>query len=285
MPKGTRGITTTEKVCPACGGAFSVRAGRDHQKTCSVACGQKMRLAAIGTGKRQPSVELKCVGCGVDFKTFASRALNGAMYCSRTCSDAAMSLRVEKACETCSKPFEVAKFRAEGARFCSIKCARVILGLAMRKRAPVTCACCSKEFETFACKVGRKKFCSKACMWQVMRGEGSPHWAGVGVYEYVTDETGAEVKRKNKPAAAAKTAARNAGILQATPAWADMKKIRAVYRAAAKLTKETGIPHHVDHMVPLNSKLVCGLHVENNLQVLPWIENLKKWNTTWPDMP
>jgi hypothetical protein len=42
---------------------------------------------------------------------------------------------------------------------------------------------------------------------------------------------------------------------------------------------------HVDHIVPLVSKFVCGLHCEANLQLLPGPENQRKGNRVWPDMP
>lgn len=88
----------------------------------------------------------------------------------------------------------------------------------------------------------------------------------------------------NKDKLAAKAAARRALKMQATPAWADVDAIGAFYAEARRLTRETGIAHHVDHIVPLKSKLVCGLHCEANLQVLPGAANLSKGNRVWPNM-
>jgi len=65
---------------------------------------------------------------------------------------------------------------------------------------------------------------------------------------------------------------------QSMPAWADKDKILEFYIEARKLTKETGILHEVDHIIPSNHKLVCGLHNEFNLQILTKDENRKKSN-------
>jgi hypothetical protein len=43
-----------------------------------------------------------------------------------------------------------------------------------------------------------------------------------------------------------------------------------------RLTRETGIQHHVDHVIPLKGRLVSGLHVVENLRVIPGKENLAK---------
>lgn len=84
---------------------------------------------------------------------------------------------------------------------------------------------------------------------------------------------------------AAKQARRRAAETKATPAWANQALISSFYELAREATQRTGIPHHVDHIVPLRGKIVCGLHVESNLQVLPGAENLSKSNRQWPDMP
>lgn len=62
------------------------------------------------------------------------------------------------------------------------------------------------------------------------------------------------------------------------PPWADKKAIQSIYIKARYLTKKTGIRHEVDHIIPSNHPLVCGLHIESNLQILTEDENIKKSN-------
>ena len=64
--------------------------------------------------------------------------------------------------------------------------------------------------------------------------------------------------------------------------WADQKKIEVFYLEARKLTQQTGVKHHVDHVYPMISPFMCGLHVEDNLQILTAFENCSKSNRTWP---
>lgn len=88
----------------------------------------------------------------------------------------------------------------------------------------------------------------------------------------------------NKPAYIARVVKRNAQKLKAHPKWANDFFIEEAYRLAALRTKMLGFKWHVDHIVPLQSKFVCGLHVENNLRVIPGAENLGKGNRHWPGM-
>ncbi len=75
--------------------------------------------------------------------------------------------------------------------------------------------------------------------------------------------------------------ARRRRLRNARPKWlseAHRAQIRAIYLAARQLTKTTGVKHVVDHVVPLQSEVVCGLHVPWNLQILTHIENSVKSN-------
>lgn len=89
-------------------------------------------------------------------------------------------------------------------------------------------------------------------------------------------------KLKNKDKLRQKKARRRAKELFAYPSWANKNKILQKYKEAVIKMQKTKIKHHVDHIYPLNSKWLCGLHVENNLQVISEKENLKKGNRTWP---
>jgi len=62
------------------------------------------------------------------------------------------------------------------------------------------------------------------------------------------------------------------------PPWADIAAIRSVYLEAQRLTAITGVRHEVDHILPLKSETVSGLHVETNLRVIPGRENASKGN-------
>lgn len=61
------------------------------------------------------------------------------------------------------------------------------------------------------------------------------------------------------------------------PAWADKQAISWVY-AVAKAWRAAGEDVHVDHVVPLKGRTVSGLHVHENLTVIPAVENLRKNN-------
>ena len=98
------------------------------------------------------------------------------------------------------------------------------------------------------------------------------------VKEYYT-----KYAKANRGAVNGYKAKRRAAKLQATLAWADLQYIKDLYSNAAEanaLFEAVGVSpkFQVDHIVPLQHGLVCGLHTEDNLQILTAEENLKKSN-------
>jgi len=85
---------------------------------------------------------------------------------------------------------------------------------------------------------------------------------------------------KSKVCAAA--AAYRSASLRATPQWLTSKQaqeIKDFYWLSKDLTAVSGEIYHVDHIVPLRGKNICGLHVPWNLQILPADINLSKGNS------
>lgn len=94
-----------------------------------------------------------------------------------------------------------------------------------------------------------------------------------------------EVKRlwvkNNIGAVLASSAKRRSAKLLRTPNWLtefDHLKMKCYYQVASMRSKESGQNWHVDHIIPLQGENVCGLHVPNNLQIIPAIENMRKNN-------
>ena len=88
-------------------------------------------------------------------------------------------------------------------------------------------------------------------------------------------------KERNTVWVRADTKARRRKHRLATPKWLTREQkgqIRELYKIAITMTKTTGEQYVVDHIVPLRSEFVCGLHVPWNLRVIPRQENLLKSN-------
>lgn len=76
-------------------------------------------------------------------------------------------------------------------------------------------------------------------------------------------------------------AKRRADKLRATPLWlteVDKERIQNEYKLAALQAKITGESWHVDHIIPLQGNLVCGLHVPSNLKAMRGKDNISKYN-------
>jgi len=76
----------------------------------------------------------------------------------------------------------------------------------------------------------------------------------------------------------ATASAREKRIINATPAWLSKEQklqIQAHYKQAWQLSIE-GVKYEVDHIVPIKNKIVCGLNVPWNMQVITRKENRSK---------
>jgi hypothetical protein len=88
-------------------------------------------------------------------------------------------------------------------------------------------------------------------------------------------------KARNLVWTRADTKARRRKHREATPPWLSRKhksETRQLYQIAITMTQTTGEQYVVDHIYPLRSDVVCGLHVPWNLRVVTQAENLKKSN-------
>jgi hypothetical protein len=153
------------------------------------------------------------------------------------------------------------------------------------------CKQCKKE--TRPSRAGSE---SSAEYWQKYYGDNkdrlnSRYQTTPGVREYQLNRyksNSAEInkkkedyRRRNLDKFAAKEAKRRSKKLSATPPWLtkeDFAEMENFYWLAKDLEVVSGQQYHVDHIVPLQGKNVCGLHVPWNLQVLPSDINLSKQN-------
>jgi hypothetical protein len=64
-----------------------------------------------------------------------------------------------------------------------------------------------------------------------------------------------------------------------TTSWRNDDIIKCYYSLSIRLSNCLDIPFQVDHIIPLQGKLVSGLHVETNLQVITAPQNRTKSNS------
>ena len=76
-------------------------------------------------------------------------------------------------------------------------------------------------------------------------------------------------------------------IVEATPPWVDdvmSQQMKDLYKESAALQVSTGEKYHVDHIIPIQSKVVCGLHVPWNLRIVTAEVNQSKSNSIQEDL-
>ena len=284
MPKGHKGITLVTRPCLECGAPFSVPKGQEkNKKYCTPACGRANKTR----NQFRPETR-NCAHCNKEFTVTQSSPQK---TCSYVCAGLNKRKQVDRKCVVCEKPFTT--FEASKVRCCSAACGVIRQSHPRARRVTVVCATCKKPVRILASKEATTKYCSKKCLYQneALREKQSADSTGAGNNMYkgtgipTTSASGKQYRRQPLVVELAKYAKRRASKRNAAPAWADREAIETIYAKAKQFSDLTGEAFHVDHIVPLISDLVCGLHWEGNLQILPGFDNLSKGNKVWPDMP
>lgn len=276
------GRTTVTRPCPVCATEFSVVKGMEKNKQyCSTSCGHTARAAKLNTEETR-----QCVHCT---KEFMARLSTPQKHCSTKCAGLAKRDRQMRYCLTCESQFEV--FTASPVRHCSIKCSAV--SKVVPPSCTVVCKHCQKVELVSTHRAKVYVYCSRRCRdkcpamsehrSKLRTGENNPMYKGMGIK--TVSASGKTYSRIAPHREHAQSAKRRSNKKRAVPGWADLAAIEVIYAKAESFRQLTGEPFHVDHIVPLTSDLVCGLHWEGNLQILTGFDNLSKGNAHWPDMP
>ena len=117
-------------------------------------------------------------------------------------------------------------------------------------------------------KFGLKYFC-KSC-FNILYNNSRKEWK-VNNKDKIKNQN-LKYRKSHRKFLTFKESVRRAQKLKATPKWANLEEVKNTYKNCPK-------GYHVDHIIPLQGKNVCGLHVEYNLQYLSASENVKKSNS------
>lgn len=259
---------------------------------------------------KRNGTDKECPACGAFFYVQAYRA-DQALFCSMKCLWSGRKRRQKKEvmikCEHCLQDYVVPAYREEKTRFCSHRCQRLaclpeIEGPrleAIRRPRPKMSpaeriakrAASNRRYSERNSDILKAKSRERYLRDRTNRKAKNKQWRidNPGKVNAQNRENrlrrGDKIRadrqnhyRKNSARYKAQAVARKEHIRIATPPWADLGKIASIYAEAERLTKETGIPHHVDHFYPLRGKTMCGLHVEGNLQIIHAVANLRKSN-------
>jgi hypothetical protein len=224
------------------------------------------------TKKQPPMVTKQCKVCSSDFQVSQYR-VKYKHTCSKECRVKASAIghstgvtMVARDCPVCGVGFSVKKGQERNVQYCSASCGHKARAAMLTTKVTNTCTICLREFLCLRCKRGQKT-CSIACGAESQRRT----WAtGVGLGD---------------PRVTAAVAVRRANKKGAVPGWFNKAEAAAIYNEADRLRREHGSVVHVDHIVPLTSELVCGLHWAGNLRIMSGADNQAKGNRIWPDMP
>ena len=152
-----------------------------------------------------------------------------------------------------------------------------------------TCTACKVEMDlsSFYMRKGNPRSECKSCTLAQNKKSVTPEAKLKAQARYRKDnreelnEKHSAYKKANRGLSNAQWMKYHANKLNATPAWLTDEQnddIKTMYVLAKKFEKLCNTRYHVDHIVPLAGKDVCGLHVPWNLQLLPASVNIAKGN-------
>jgi len=239
---------------------------------------------------------IKCKWCNK--KTIDKTSRKNKKFCSKYCRSMERWYRVYrvhrkpvfKICESnkCKNKFKD-NTSNKIKKYCSPKCKRYVNSQIYRKFIkPLfkNCENCNKRFEDKSVNK-RARFCKKDCQEKIYFK--LPHVIERRLkYEKSLKrrkyrrnwENRPDVKKRRSEFKKSKRykeykksyyGTKYKRLKRATPQWANIEKIKKIY----SMTKKG---YHVDHIIPLKNKNVCGLHVENNLRIISKKVNLMKNN-------
>lgn len=232
-------------------------------------------------------VKVKCGIHGEVFDQIASTHMSGACSCTQCIRQKRDKTRGEnlkalcgdgykycKTCETC-KPFEAFAKARTGSFGLYSKC-------------KVCCSIRSKEIrsdkEVQDALNNLNKEYYKKNKDKIGKRTSEYRKNNIEIYRKASREW----TKRNPEKTSEKCTQRRAAKLRAIPSWAldewDSFLVENIYELRVLRDKVLNIKHNVDHIVPLQSEFVCGLHCSANLQILTFLENMVKGNRHWPDM-
>jgi hypothetical protein len=169
-------------------------------------------------------------------------------------------------CINCNKKF---KSNRKDKKYCSVKCNGQFLYKNNKEKYKKTAkewALKNKEKR----KHIQKKYNKKSYAENIKK---NPNWNSENYFKYkdTYQKSSKKYKKNNKKIIYALNNKRRALKIKAMPKWSNLEKIKEFYKNCPK-------GHTVDHIYPLKSEWVCGLHVIENLQYLSSFENISKNN-------
>lgn len=247
--------------CIICSKVFITKS--KSSKACSSKCRSKTHSEYYSNYRKSKGKDYKheCTVCSKEFWTRRADSKTCSDECRKTeakrkSAEQHKKNRKSKTCNTCGE-----KFFGKRIRYCSDKCKP------KKELDSKECKRCSKTFQP---KRAIQVYCSKECS-SYRKTEYILKCQTCGKSMKASRPDKKYCKQNCTPSKKAYKKAEKLKIKHAKPKSISWSEIQEIYDNCPE-------GHHVDHIIPRNHDLVCGLHVPWNLQYLPAKDNMKKSN-------